>query len=177
MGQGRKGKVYTEDQMREAISMYADASTPYSKILEATSVPQFVLDRYLAQNDLERIRRKTIRRAQKHVNGDQVSELILAGKSVKAISEQLHMTVYTVKNNMSEEDWSVYLSTKRRGRTAKVNSMSHDLSVDEKLKNAQKTYKDVQLSFKEIQAAKSVLLKSLKRYISTLESIKDISKG
>lgn len=166
MGRGRKGKQYTEDQMREAVRMYSDATIPYSKILLETGVPQLALERYLTQNGLEKIWRKT--RSRKHISDDQINELILAGKTVKAVSEQLHITVNTVKNHMSDEAQSVYLSTKRRGRAPK----SAALSVDEKLKTAQKMYEDTKLSLKQVQETTDGFLKSLKQYIAVLESMK-----
>ena len=166
MARGRKGKEYSEEQLREAVSMYSDQSIPYTKIQEATGVPQFVLERYLAQNGLEKIRRKI--RSRKHVNDDEINKLILAGESVKAVAEHLHITVNTVKNHMSEEARRVYLSTKRRGRAPKASA----LSVDEKLKKAKRMYEDTNLSIKKVQEATGVFLKSLKGYIAVLESMK-----
>jgi hypothetical protein len=169
MVRGRKGKEYDESQLREAYNMYVDATIPYSKIFESTGVSKPGLERYIAQSSLEIIRRK-ITRSRSHVNDGQVNELILAGKTVKAVSEQLHLTVNTVKNHMSDEVRSLYLSTKRRGRAPKASA----LSVDEKLKIAQKMYEDTKLSFKQVQETTDVFLKSLKGYIAVIESMKQL---
>lgn len=176
MARGRKGKVHTEDQIREAVNMYSNASVPYSKIVEETGVPKWTLDRYITKNGIEKTRRKMGGRSRKHVNGNQVNELILAGKSVKEVSEKLHMTVSTVKNNMSDDARIMYLSRTRRDRHSKTGNTGTDLSNDNNLKIAKKLYDDTQLTFKEIQEATGVPMISLKRYIYKLETPKSMPK-
>lgn len=174
MARGRKRKEYTEDQLREAVRMYSDPSISYAQIFSSTGVRQNGLDWYISQSGLEIIRRKASYRTRNHANGDLVSELIISGKTAKEVSEQLHMTLNTVKKHMSEEARNLYFVRKKKQYSSRTSNLyaTHtyfDLYRDE-IKLAVKLYKNTQLSFKEIEKEAGVPTLVLKNFLLALES-------